>query len=163
MTPIDQTIVDEGRGDCVRACVASILEVKITAVPNFSDAPEGLFHCLYRATMYGYGWIVCDAAHPKGVSLWHGRGINGFHMASVPSRNIAGTHCVIIDPYGLVVHDPSPRKDYQGENIFDTEQIHHLETYQARTDDEWNCFHAMMVRAKMKKNHEESCKESEPG
>ena len=137
--------------------MASVLEVPMSAVPNFSDAPEGLFHSLYRATMYGYGWIVCDAAHPKGVNLWHGNGVDGYYIASLPSRNIeGGTHAVVIDQYGLVVHDPSPHKNYQDENVFETEEIHYFDTYQKRTDDQWNCFHEMMVRAKMQKNHEDS-------
>lgn len=157
MIPIDQTIVDAGRGDCVRACVASILEVPITAVPNFSDAPEGLFHSVYRATLHGYGWIVCDAAHPKGVALWYGRGIDGHFVASVPSRNIeGGTHAVIINEDGLVVHDPSPHKNYQDENVFETEQVHYFDTYQPRVDDDWGCYHAMAVRAKMRKNDKDS-------
>jgi len=163
MIHVDQVIVDAGHGDCLQACTASILEVRMSAVPNFGDAPEGLFHSLYRAVMYGYGWHVCDVAVPKGVTLWHGCGIDDCYIASVPSRNIDGTHAVVINADGLVVHDPSPHKNYQDENVFKTEQIHHFDTYQARTDDSWNCFHAMMVRAKMRKNHEQACKESEPG
>lgn len=38
MKPVDQTIFpigDEGRGDCFRACVASIFELPIEKVPDF--------------------------------------------------------------------------------------------------------------------------------
>ncbi len=37
MTPVDQTIVDDKRGDCLRACVCSLLDLPIEAVPNFAE------------------------------------------------------------------------------------------------------------------------------
>lgn len=40
MTPINQTIFDAGRGDCLRACIASILDLAITEVPNFIEQDD---------------------------------------------------------------------------------------------------------------------------
>lgn len=36
MKPVDQIVFEDGKGDCLRACVASILELPIEAVPNFA-------------------------------------------------------------------------------------------------------------------------------
>lgn len=35
MKPVDQLVFDEGKGDCFRACVASLLELGVEEVPNF--------------------------------------------------------------------------------------------------------------------------------
>lgn len=37
MKPVDQTIVDDKQGDCLRACVCSVLELQIAEVPNFAE------------------------------------------------------------------------------------------------------------------------------
>lgn len=156
MIPVDQVVIGEGRGDCCAAALASMLEVPLTAVPNFSDAPEGLYHSLYRGVLYGYGWMLCDNAHPDGVSLWHDKSLRDCYMACVSSRNIEGvSHAVVGNKDGLVVHDPSPNKNYQDENIFETNQCNYFETYVERADDQWQCFYQNYVRAKMRKTAEE--------
>lgn len=35
MKPVDQVIVDKGVGDCMRAAIASLLELPLDAVPHF--------------------------------------------------------------------------------------------------------------------------------
>jgi hypothetical protein len=37
MIPVRQTIVEDGKGDCLRACVCSLLELRIEDVPNFAE------------------------------------------------------------------------------------------------------------------------------
>ena len=37
MIPTYQTIVDDGKGDCLRACVCSLLELSTDWVPNFAE------------------------------------------------------------------------------------------------------------------------------
>lgn len=37
MTPVKQTIVDDIKGDCLRACVCSLLGLAIDQVPNFAE------------------------------------------------------------------------------------------------------------------------------
>lgn len=36
MKPVDQTEFEAGRGNCIAACLASILELPVTDVPNFT-------------------------------------------------------------------------------------------------------------------------------
>lgn len=40
MKPVTQTIVDDGRGNCYAACIASLLDLPIDAVPNFVEAED---------------------------------------------------------------------------------------------------------------------------
>lgn len=37
MTPVDQAIFEDGKGDCLRACICSILDLPIDDLPNFAD------------------------------------------------------------------------------------------------------------------------------
>ena len=40
MKPVDQTIVDRYHGDCMRAVIASLLELRIEAVPHLMYLPD---------------------------------------------------------------------------------------------------------------------------
>ena len=63
---------------------------------------------------------------------------DGFFSASVGSRNFAGkTHSVVIDMQGVVVHDPSPAKNYQGENVLESGALLHWALVSRRTDENW--------------------------
>lgn len=37
MKPVDQIVFEDGKGDCLRACVAAILELPVEEVPNFAE------------------------------------------------------------------------------------------------------------------------------
>jgi len=146
MTPIKQTIIDPVTGDCVQACVASILDVPLGAIPNFSLAPDGLFHHLFEQTMFAYGWKLEGNAIHDGVILWKGHSINGFYLCSVPSKIFETcNHCVIINNKGVVVHDPSPYPEYLGERLFSSQRIHnsdkakyhYFHIFSKRTDEGW--------------------------
>ena len=52
MTPVYQTIVDPGIGDCLRAAYASILDLPIESVPNFAE-------------MHGFSPKTADVACPS--------------------------------------------------------------------------------------------------
>lgn len=38
MTPVDQTIFEDGKGDCLRACIATILDLPVIDLPNFAES-----------------------------------------------------------------------------------------------------------------------------
>ena len=40
MTPVQQEIFEHGKGDCFRACIASILDLPLADVPNFVESVE---------------------------------------------------------------------------------------------------------------------------
>lgn len=119
MKPVAMTVlmddVPEGRaadavnnghpaGDCLRACVASILGIPPESVPHFAqyiDHPEGT-DSLWWWALVGFcaaeGWTVTVAAKvggPPGWSLADGWSPRGH-------RHV----CVAHD--GLIVHDPHP-------------------------------------------------------
>lgn len=40
MTPVEQTVYTNGKGNCLTACVASILDISISDVPEFCSAKD---------------------------------------------------------------------------------------------------------------------------
>jgi hypothetical protein len=40
MTPVDQDVFGEGKGNCWAACIASLLDLPLSEVPNFCGEPE---------------------------------------------------------------------------------------------------------------------------
>ena len=56
--------------------------------------------------------------------------IDGFVMASVPSDFFEGcTHSVVMDLKGVVVHDPSPNKQWQDKNALESGQLNHWKMF----------------------------------
>ena len=119
--PIYQTIIDPERGDCERACVASLLGLPIGDVPNFAD-PE--VRCRFDMWLpewlraRGYGVI-----EPKTASGADGYSWLGLErlvaIATVPSQRFpGGKHAILVGWRAhpvhdgalecYVVHDPNP-------------------------------------------------------
>ena len=121
MIPVMQKL----NGDCLRASVASLLELKIKQVPHFMGygmARCGVFIRFLDLTGHDY-WGVADAKE-----LSPNDSIGGFFLASVPSKNKEDTnHAVIIDTAGLVVHDPTKdgKESYQGINVIESGDLNY--------------------------------------
>lgn len=110
MTPVDQCYMNDPEadvhGDCFRACVASILEVKPEAVPHFilhgsrwfRIATSFLYH-LDREIEWNQGEI-------KGMPL------DTWVIATVHSPRREGTLHSVIMRNGKMVHDPHPSRAY---------------------------------------------------
>jgi hypothetical protein len=119
--PVAQLVVGDGKdgrplGDCVRACVASIMEMRAEDVPHFvADAPTSWFRDLKR-WLSRFGLTLEWSRHdPTDVPpFWP----SGWWIASVQSENFNGeTHAVVMrgydnghagDDWMSVAHDPSP-------------------------------------------------------
>ncbi len=105
-----QLIVDSKIGDCVRACLTSILGVPNTHnLPNFTEKTKD--------GHYNGGW-------PKWRKLLNEMGISleydheriwrtGYWIASVPSKNYKGGYHAIVMNGCNVAHDPSTKKRYR--------------------------------------------------
>lgn len=125
MHKIDQTklIDDPGTGDCFRACVASVLELPLRAVPHFcGDRLRGVdielngwsldnwfIHVKTWAKLVGL-----EVELVKNVEGWKGRGVHKGHViASGPSpRDTKSTlHGVVMNKDEEIVHDPHPSRD----------------------------------------------------
>lgn len=118
MIPVEQSIlmddvpagkameaVARGRaaGDCMRACVASILELPLDEVPHFvqyCDHPEGTDSHLWWWALVGFcaahGWRVSYVEEPP----------PGWSIAAGTSTRGHG-HVVVVC-HGRIEHDPHP-------------------------------------------------------
>lgn len=129
MKRINQIYTEKGRGDCWRAAVASLLEIELEAVPHFllhGDYCYSVFIKFLESLGYNFlftriksrGEFVKENL-PTKKDLYK-RAV----IALVPSRNHEGVnHCVLINSKGKVIHDPSPNKNWLGENIFEQKAI----------------------------------------
>lgn len=119
MKKVFQQIVDKDRGDCMRASVASILELPLEAVPNFTDLSTGSignwFH-VFTDFFFRFGYeFEYNLTKPSLKEIQESDDIDGYYLAVVKSLNIEDrTHMIIINKAGFVVHDPSTRKNYTG-------------------------------------------------
>lgn len=100
--------VNGGRaaGDCLRACVATILGLDLHEVPHFVqylDHPEGTDPHLWYWALLGF----CDA-HGWRVDYTQGDPPVGLSLASGTSARGHGHVCVAMD--GEIVHDPHPAR-----------------------------------------------------
>lgn len=123
MKPVDQTRIhdpDRGvTGNCLEACVASLLEIDIEAVPYFGIDRDWFSRYLGFVREQGYE-MTSHFHFPDGFpcgseSIDLGVGVGGYFIAAGPSpranvRNQGLTHAVIIDAAGNVVHDPHPSR-----------------------------------------------------
>jgi hypothetical protein len=97
-----QLIVDEGKGDCFRACVTSLLGIpNDPELPNVDD-PAWFFKWQKFLGPLGLEINYTDAC-------WR----NGYWIASVKSKNFATcTHAIVMQQQE-VFHDPSTKARYE--------------------------------------------------
>lgn len=105
MTPVDQEFINDPEnsqiGDCFRACIASVLEVPIAAVPHFALLGNRWsrvadFYC----ESLGRELLWADGVPPDNLNA----------IVTVQSpRNSDIKHSVIYFN-GVMVHDPHPDK-----------------------------------------------------
>lgn len=107
MKPVEQLLTGGGfeappeeRGDCFRACVASILELDPRELPNPHDSEH-----------WGKAWIAALAEYGvEPVFLtegFQGTPFPGYWIASIPSPSIDGDHCVVMRGLDFA-YDPMP-------------------------------------------------------
>jgi hypothetical protein len=115
-----QTIIDNERGNCEAACVATILGLGIDDVPNFADPKIRDSRLWLREWVHTQGYGIVET---KGDTTPHDYVYTGLHrliaLATVPSQMIPDCrHAVVVGwrdhpdhPGALqcyVVHDPNP-------------------------------------------------------
>ncbi len=100
MRPVDQTTYGPTHGNCISACIASILEIPIKTVPLFVG--ESWWPRLLRwlaARDLSATEIAPDLAPP------------GYTIAFGPSTRLIGLGHACVALHGVVVHDPHPSRD----------------------------------------------------
>jgi hypothetical protein len=109
MTPVMQTVTGRG-GNCFAACLASILELPITAVPNFFDlAPDepGPWWKAVRDWLRPRGFGIITLSFEDAKS-WDELCLDGYHIVSGKSPRLEGAHHSTVWHRGRMVHDPHP-------------------------------------------------------
>ncbi len=134
MKPVMQRIVDEGRGDCQTAAIASILDLDYEQVPTWvanaidenkrTDAlvnlPESPIyyqvcpHALMTQWLRERGWHLLDIGWEE-LRDWRGL-VGAYCIASMPSQRYPGVWHAVVGTWRKVgdghqfeiVHDPSP-------------------------------------------------------
>lgn len=130
MIQIYQQIIDKNHGDCMRAVIASLLELPLFEVPHFLELENTYTELINFVSKKGYEFDSFLYNHlPWGEKKYNTLqkldpikdiGIKGFYFAGVYSPkyfnyNIPldkpyphGTHAVVCDSKFNIVHDPNP-------------------------------------------------------
>lgn len=98
------------KGDCIRACIASILEIDTEALPNFADAGDQLNAALIDGLAplgYAPWWTQYDGSVPLSDILAHiGEAMPTCHYVLF-GRMASGMPHAVVCKGGTVVHNPS--------------------------------------------------------
>jgi len=114
MTPQDQEFINiagQQYGDCMRACVASLLDLPIAEVPHFlRDAdgdPQKFWSGVLEFTK-ARGWDYLSAFPEHRPEFAEAMG--GYHIMGGPSPRGGGLLHAVIGKDGQIVFDPHPSK-----------------------------------------------------
>jgi len=96
MKAVFQTKFGKPHGNCLQACVATVLELELETVPNFVDFEDWRGELQAFLARYGF-WAVwlADGPTPRGYHLIEGIGPRGLCHA-------------VVGHNGEIVHDPHP-------------------------------------------------------
>jgi len=137
MKKVKQKEVHQKTGDCMRASIASVLEIDIEAVPHLTRTNSDKWFTVLYYFMIAYGWKYRGMWHPatgkRKLLLRHS--FNGFYLASVKSKTYDGaTHMIVMDRNWKVAHDPSPNKKWQGKSLRDSSNLVGVYTFRKMDD-----------------------------
>lgn len=109
MIPVDQefTVGDSsGRpGDCLRACIASVLKHPRDQVPHFVEVDDWQTAAGQYVIAHGYDLAMVQ---PPRFGLFRSS-VAAIAIGKSPRK---GLHAVVVDPHtGELLHDPHPSRD----------------------------------------------------
>jgi hypothetical protein len=111
MKPVDQQVLHDAehgiRGDCFRACLASILELPPESVPMAFN-PNG-WRGVINAWLAPLGLFYFDirADDPMCEGLLHA---SPYHIITGPSPRGGGVRHAVVGHRGVIEHDPHPTR-----------------------------------------------------
>lgn len=116
MTPVYQTILTPPHGNCLQACIASILELPLEEVPNFMRVSGPAWYDRFVNFLLSQGLfpiyltpevVNADGTRPYGYYLVQGKSPRGDFDHVVVYHN------------GKLAHDPNPAGGgIEGEKLF---------------------------------------------
>lgn len=107
MKPVEQTDFGETTGDCLRACIASILELPVGSVPNFWEQTQSVrkfWMILNKWLSENYGCKCICMELAEGADYL----VNGLLCIAGGKTRRGGDHAVVWQDG--VIHDPHPSK-----------------------------------------------------
>ena len=123
MKKVNQKEVGKKTGDCMRASIASVLEVDLQSVPHLTRTDEGRWFSVMYYFFIAHEFVYAGMWWPANGKrkLRKRDSINGFYLACIYSRTYPRekniTHMVVMDSNWVVAHDPHPEKKWQGETL----------------------------------------------
>lgn len=127
MNKVFQRNVNKGDGDCVRAALSTLFGIQYEDCEPLAPDEHQAYNMLlfyrkmgyYEFSFYRTNIQSEERGFPSLAEvLEFDGGINGLFYASVKSRTFdEGTHAVLIDKSGTVVHDPNPNQKCLGLGI----------------------------------------------
>lgn len=137
MIKVEQQEVSPKTGDCMRASIASVLEVDIQTVPHITrihSSKAQWFSVMYYF-MIAHEYMYCGHWYPKQGKrkLLKKESFDGYYMAIVNSKTYPPedgiTHRVVMGSDYRVAHDPHPNKAWQDEMLWGNPDFKSVERY----------------------------------
>ena len=105
MTPVDQTRFGVGNGNCLAACLASLLNLRLDQVPDVMAADDWWEQLCGWARGLGWALIHLDSDGEGLTWFWSQ---DGYWIAGGPCERGGRHACVYQD--GQLAHDPHPSR-----------------------------------------------------
>lgn len=125
MKPIDQTRTDPSEGNCLAACVASLLHLDSEDLPTFPDTPAWWDEFIAWLRPFGFyaarwgpgasedvippGYAIASGESPRYLTLLHAVVYLDGKLAHDPHPDRAGIAGDVHDWIVLIPFDPGPR------------------------------------------------------
>lgn len=111
MTPVDQDVFGEGKGNCWAACIATVLDLPLSEIPNFCGEPERNDNWFSDTDKWlkSRGYRVIGFEGASGISMGEG----AYALVTGPSPRGNFSHVVVMtvqDGNFKVAHDPHPSR-----------------------------------------------------
>jgi hypothetical protein len=128
MTPVDQdrfTPVDlSDNGNCLSACLASIMDLPLSEVPHFAGMGDKWFEPFmqflskHQYTFRGMYFFTSSNPEVRKPGTWEQLtaacpGVDGYFVCGGTSHreHVANGHAVVYNSQGVMVHDPHPNRN----------------------------------------------------
>jgi len=125
MTYVDQTEFsdkDKGtKGNCLSACLANLLSIDLTLIPNFAylgDAWFPAFSSFLKENGYRFKgtYYFSSISDQASMGTWEdllkiNEGINGVYITAGPSPRLEGVGHAVLYKDGNLLHDPHPSRE----------------------------------------------------
>jgi hypothetical protein len=104
LNPVNQTDTSKESGNCLSATVATMFDLKLEQVPNFTLFSDEQWWDVFICFIWSLGHEVVDTRYDYDFEELR----DGYLLASIETNYENRSHAVIIDINGTIIHDPLP-------------------------------------------------------